>query len=424
MLTARLVIGLAMTVVLLGIAGARLRYLWRLGSAAQPIEPGRRTSTGEIAKAELVEVVAQRKLFQWTGAGLAHAAVFWGFCVLLLTIVEGFGSLFTPTFQLPVIGNWPALGFFEDLFALLCVAAIVAFTIIRIRQSPRTEGRKSRFFGSHLGPAWFVLFMIFNVVWTLLIARGAQINAQEVNTTDRLPFLRGAFASQWFASLLEPLGRHTNEILETVFLLLALAVLLGFTVFVTYSKHLHILLSLPNVGLARRPRALGALLPVYSSGKEVDFEDPGEDDLMGVGKVEDFTWKGLLDFGTCTECGRCQSQCPAWNTGKPLSPKVLMMTLRDHALAKAPYLTASEEARAGLTPEQQAVATLPLVGPTGYAVEDPLAAYTASGPVAVIDPDVLWSCTTCGACVEQCPVDIEHVDHIVDMRRHLSLIHI
>ena len=421
MLTARLVIGLAMTVVLLGIAGARLRYLWRLGSAAQPIEPGRRTSTGEIAKAELVEVVAQRKLFQWTGAGLAHAAVFWGFCVLLLTIVEGFGSLFTPTFQLPVIGNWPALGFFEDLFALLCVAAIVAFTIIRIRQSPRTEGRKSRFFGSHLGPAWFVLFMIFNVVWTLLIARGAQINAQEVNTTDRLPFLRGAFASQWFASLLEPLGRHTNEILETVFLLLALAVLLGFTVFVTYSKHLHILLSLPNVGLARRPRALGALLPVYSSGKEVDFEDPGEDDLMGVGKVEDFTWKGLLDFGTCTECGRCQSQCPAWNTGKPLSPKVLMMTLRDHALAKAPYLTASEEARAGLTPEQQAVATLPLVGPTGYAVEDPLAAYTASGPVAVIDPDVLWSCTTCGACVEQCPVDIEHVDHIVDMRRHQVL---
>ncbi len=112
--------------------------------------------------------------------------------------------------------------------------------------------------------------------------------------------------------------------------------LLGFTVFVTYSKHLHILLSLPNVALARRPRALGALLPVHSDGVPVDFMDPGEDDLMGVGKVEDFTWKGLLDFGTCTECGRCQCQCPAWNTDKPLSPKLLIMGLRDHALAKAP----------------------------------------------------------------------------------------
>ena len=88
-------------------------------------------------------------------------------------------------------------------------------------------------------------------------------------------------------------------------------------------------------------------MPVYSGGKAVDLEDPGEDDLMGVGKVEDFTWKGLLDFGTCTECGRCQSQCPAWNIDKPLSPKLLVMTLRDHALAKGPWLTAAEEAREG-----------------------------------------------------------------------------
>ncbi|MCB1301505.1 MAG: hypothetical protein KDB28_09705, partial [Tetrasphaera sp.] len=124
------------------------------------------------------------------------------------------------------------------------------------------------------------------------------------NPDGPLKFLRGAFASQWIAQLFEPLGHRANEILETVFLLLGLAVLLGFTVFVTYSKHLHILASLPNVAYARRPRALGAALPVYSNGKEVDFEDPGEDDLMGVGKIEDFTWKGLLDFATCTECGR------------------------------------------------------------------------------------------------------------------------
>ena len=421
MATVRLVLGLGMTVVLLGIAGARLRFLYRIGASAQPIEPGRVGKTGDMARAEVVEVAGQRKLLRWTAPGLAHVAVFWGFTVLVLTIVEGFGALFSPTFQIPVIGNWPALGFVEDLFAVLCLLAVAAFTVIRLRESPQEHGRASRFFGSHLGAAWFTLFMIVNVVWTLMLARGAQINAQDVNTTDNLPFLRGAFVSQGFASLLEPLGQTANEVIETVALLLALAVLLGFTVFVTYSKHLHILFSLPNVALARRPRALGALLPVYSGGTAVDFDDPGEDDLMGVGKVEDFTWKGLLDFGTCTECGRCQSQCPAWNTDKPLSPKLLVMTLRDHALAKGPWLIAAEEARDGLGEGLTDLATVPLVGDTGYAADNPLGAYQPTGPGAVIDNDVLWSCTTCGACVEQCPVDIEHVDRIIDMRRYQVL---
>ncbi len=411
----RLVLGVLMTVALLGIAGRRLFFLYRLGSTGQPVEPGRRGRLGPTLRAELAEVAGQRRLLRWTAPGAAHAAVFWGFCVLLLTILEAFGSLFDPTFQIPVVGNWPVLGFVEDLFALLCLAAVLAFVAIRIREAPASGGRGSRFFGSHLGAAWFTLVMIANVVWTLLLTRGAQINAQEVNTTTHMRFLRGAFVSQWVASLLEPLGRDTNEIIETVALLVGLAVLLGFTVFVTYSKHLHILFSIPNVALARRPQALGALLPIYSGGTEVDFEDPGEDDLMGVGKIEDFTWKGLLDFGTCTECGRCQSQCPAWNTGKPLSPKVLMMSLRDHALAKAPYLLAAEGDSGG------PLADVPLVGSTGYAADAPLDAYTPTGPDAVIDADVLWACTTCGACVEQCPVDIEHVDHIVDMRRHQVL---
>src|SRR5205085_12416060 len=77
-----------------------------------------------------------------------------------------------------------------------------------------------------------------------------------------------------------------------------------------------------------------------SGGKPIDFTDHGDDDVFGVSQVEQFSWKGLLDFSTCTECGRCQSQCPAWNTGKPLSPKLLIMSLRDHAHAKAPYLLA------------------------------------------------------------------------------------
>ena len=161
-------------------------------------------------------------------------------------------------------------------------------------------------------------------------------------------------------------------------------------------------------------------------GKPVDFEnieELDEDAALGVGKVEDFTWKGLLDFTTCTECGRCQRQCPAWNTEKPLSPKMLVMALRDHAHAKAPYLLATEDGAGGAAgATTKALAELPLVGSTGYDITNPLGAYNPHGPDAVIDPDVLWSCTTCGACVEQCPVDIEHVDAIVDMRRYQVLI--
>ncbi len=218
-----------------------------------------------------------------------------------------------------------------------------------------------------------------------------------------LQFLKeGAFASQFFAKLLSPLEGLITAIrwVEAVATLLALGVLLGFTIFVVHSKHLHIGLSLINVAFARRPQALGATLPVYSGGKKVDFEDPGEDDLMGIGKIEDFTWKGLLDFGTCTECGRCQSQCPAWNTGKPLSPKILIMGLRDRALDKAPYILATKNDEGEPTsPVPAAAATeaeRPLIGPEG----DEAAVVDMHGikGEGVLPFDMLWSCTTCGAC--------------------------
>ena len=175
--------------------------------------------------------------------------------------------------------------------------------------------------------------------------------------------------------------------------------------------------------------ALGPLLPMTSGGKPIDFEDPDEDDVFGRGKIEDFTWKGMLDFTTCTECGRCQSQCPAWNTGKPLSPKMVIMDLRDHLYAKAPYLlgeqTASETAPDYdvLRPsDEQAWASgyARIEGTNDAQAHRPLVGTLEEG--GVIDPDVLWSCTNCGACVEQCPVDIEHIDHINDMRRYQVLI--
>ena len=177
-----------------------------------------------------------------------------------------------------------------------------------------------------------------------------------------------------------------------------------------YSKHLHIFLAPVNVLFSRRPNALGPLEPMRSGGKVLDFEEADPDtDVFGLGKIEDFTWKGLLDMGTCTECGRCQSQCPAWATGKPLSPKQVILDLRDHAFAKAPYLLADRRG--------------PGEAPGHASRRRPSARWSADEEAGgVIDPDVIWSCTNCGACVEECPVDIEHIDHIDGMRRHQVLI--
>jgi Fe-S oxidoreductase len=405
----RIIVGLVLTVAAFAIAGRRVWWLKRLALSGQPA-PERlefaRAHPGTDAEAQLTEVVGQRKLLKWTVPGMAHAATFWGFIVLVLTIIEAYGSLFQRTFSIPGIGQWAAIGFIEDLFAVGVLCGLVTFTIIRIRNNPHKEGRRSRFFGSHTRAAWVVLSMISAVIITLLIYRGAQEN------TGVFPYEHdGAwpFASWLIGKALHPLGYGVNSVLEVVFLLANLAVIMVFLVVVTYSKHLHIGLAPLNIMFSRRPNALGPLEPMRSNGKVLDFEEADPDtDVFGIGKIEDMTWKGLLDLGTCTECGRCQSKCPAWATDKPLSPKQIILDLRDHAFAKAPYLLASESEREHLPEDVLAEAGRPLVG----TLEEN----------GVIDPEALWACTNCGACVNECPVDIEHIDHINGMRRHQVLV--
>jgi Fe-S oxidoreductase len=398
-------VGLALTAIALAVAGRRLWWLKRLAFTGQPA-PERvaavRAHPGRDVETQATEVIGQRKLLKWSVPGAAHAATFWGFIVLLLTIIEAYGNLFSRTFAIPGIGHWAFIGFIEDLFAVGVLAGIATFTVIRLRNNPSREGRKSRFFGSHTRAAWVVLGMIFLVIATLLLYRGAQIN------TGVFPYKHGAFASEIVGHWLHPLGTGVNSVLEVVFLLGQIAVVMAFAVIVVYSKHLHIALAPLNVLFSRRPNALGPLEPMRSNGKVLDFEEADPDtDVFGLGKIEDFSWKGLLDMATCTECGRCQSQCPAWATGKPLSPKQVILDLRDHAFAKAPYLlAASDDEREKLPDDVKKEAERPLVGKDG----------------GVIDPDVIWSCTNCGACVEECPVDIEHIDHIDGMRRHQVLI--
>jgi Fe-S oxidoreductase len=429
----RLVLGLAMTVAALAIAGRRVHYLYRLISSGQAA-PGRLDGIGQRAKDQLREVFGQRKLLQWSVPGLAHFFTFWAFIVLAATILEAYGALFDRDFAIPVVGHWALLGFLEDFFAVAVLVSLATFAVIRLKQAPARKQRDSRFYGSHTGAAWLVLFMIFNVIWTLLLYRGAQIN------TGVFPFQDAGwwcFASKATAEVLEPLGEDANEVLETVGILLQIGVVLGFLVLVVYSKHLHIFIAPLNVLTKREPKALGPLLPMMVDGKPIDFENVDEldeDTAFGRGKVEDFTWKGMLDFATCTECGRCQSQCPAWNTGKPLSPKLVIMDLRDHLFAKGPAILGADGKAVTGVDEAGPEAAKPGaahhgVPESGFGrvpgsgqpqVDRPLVGTAEEG--GVIDPDVLWSCTTCGACVEQCPVDIEHVDHILDMRRFQVLV--
>jgi Fe-S oxidoreductase len=437
-MTAVLVIGLLMTAIALPLAARRVSWIYRLIASGQPA-PDRvenvRQRTAAAVKTQFVEVLGQRKLLKWTVPGIAHFFVFWAFLILATVYLEAYGSLFQEGFAIPVVGHWGVLGFAQDFIAVMGLFGIIAFAVIRVKNSPARLGRGSRFQGSHLGGAWLTLFMIFNVIWTMFLFRGAGV------ATGNFPYGNAAFASHAAGRAIEPLGESVVTLLEHIGLLLHIGVMLVFLIFVLHSKHLHIFVAPINVMFGRRPIALGAAKELIVAGTPFSMEEIDELDegaSLGVGRAEDFTWKGLLDFTTCTECGRCQSQCPAWNTEKPLSPKLLIMGLRDHANAKAPYMQAlakvggdREKVPAGVTavpayhghpaPEGLSWDDVSLIGDTGYD-GDSLAAYAPTGPGAIIDTDVLWSCTTCGACVEQCPVDIEHVDHIIDMRRYQTLI--
>ncbi|HXL60422.1 MAG TPA: (Fe-S)-binding protein, partial [Mycobacterium sp.] len=428
----RLIIGLLMTAVVLVFAAKRVLWLTNLIRSGQKTsdEHGRKDHLDTRITTQIKEVFGQTRLLKWSIPGIAHFFTMWGFFILASVYLEAYGVLFNPKFAIPFIGHWNALGFIQDFFAVAVLLGITTFTIIRLRSEPKQHGRESRFYGSHTGGAWLILFMIFNVIWTYALFRGSAV------VNENLPYGWGAFFSHGMGALLSPLGIQTNELIETVALLLHIGVMLIFLLIVLHSKHLHIGLAPVNVTFKRLPNALGPLLPMESKGEPIDFEDPAEDAVFGRGKIEDFTWKGYLDFTTCTECGRCQSQCPAWNTGKPLSPKLVIMNLRDHMFAKAPYILGDKDipgddsvgkelksAEGGfIETKRDEEHHVPESGFERVPADSPQQATRPLVGTAeqggVIDPDVLWSCTTCGACVEQCPVDIEHIDHIVDMRRY------
>jgi Fe-S oxidoreductase len=389
-------------------AVGRFLSTFRLGrpDPTRSERPGRRTAT--LVK----EFLGHTRMSRLPIVAAAHWFVMVSFGLLFLTLVTAFGQLFSPAWALPLIGHFFLLEWLIEVIAWLSLAGILTLIAIRQRNHPRRLAKRSRFYGSTFWQAYYVEATILGVVICVITLRALEYalgrNTGESSATA-FHYPLTAWIGAGFSGT-ESSIKTGIIIVAAIKILISVAWLITISLQPTMGVAWHRFLAFFNIWFKREASgrtALGALRPMMIDGKPIDFEaieELDEDATLGVATITDFSWKGLLDFTTCTECGRCQSQCPAWNTEKPLSPKLLMMGLRDHAYAQAPYLTAAGRA-ASETTEGPEPTNVPLVQVGG-----------------VVDPDVLWSCTTCGACVEQCPVDIEHVDHIVDMRRYQVLI--
>ncbi|WP_018684349.1 (Fe-S)-binding protein [Actinokineospora enzanensis] len=394
---------------------ARMVAVIRLG---QP-DPTRNGPFWPRLRTLVKEFAAHTRMNKFRHVGPWHWLVMWGFLIGSAALFEAYGEVFVPSWGWPILDHWSLWHLLMELLGLGTIVGGLALVLIRQRNHPRRADRMSRFQGSNFWQAYFVEAVVILEGVGILGVRAGKAALPDVEAVPTW----AAFVTDPIAHLL-PASPNLVSVLAFIKLMGAMVWVYVVAKYMTMGVAWHRFSAFFNIYFKREADggvALGALRPMMSDGKPLDFEeaDP-EKDVFGAGKVEDFTWKGWLDFTTCTECGRCQSQCPAWNTGKPLSPKLVITQLRDHAYAKAPYLLAGGR-------RDMAGDEVGLTGDNPYAGIDVLAIAESERALigddgGVIDPEVLWSCTTCGACVEQCPVDIEHVDHIVDMRRYQVLI--
>ena len=344
----------ALTLVAVVLFGVKAREIYALINRGQA-DPTRSNNKGRRFAWMTHEILSHTKMMRFSPSGIAHWFVMVGFVTLFGSLVQAYGEVITPSFRLPLIGNWFVYRGFVVGIAGLTGVGIIVLMKVRLWNMWFRKGRKNRFLGSVTWRGLYVELTILVVV--------ACIFTLQFSHNDKV--IMWAAAIKIFVSM-------------AWFIVVALNLTMGVA--------WHRFLAPFNIYFQRNPDkrpSLGAVPEMLSHGKPINFEDPSEDDVFGIGKAADISWKGLLDMASCTECGRCQSQCPTWHTDKPLSPKLLIMAMRDHALTKV-------ESDAPMS--------------------------------SVISSDVLWSCTSCGACVQECPVDIEHVDHIMNMRRYQVLV--
>ncbi|MBP3088407.1 (Fe-S)-binding protein [Corynebacterium sp. sy017] len=373
-------------------AGAKIYRLIRSGTATTPRtnQPVRRLAT------MLRKVFFHTELARKPLVAAAHWLVMIGFIGGSLVLFEAYIQVFAPHSGWWLLHEWPVYHFCEELLAVGTIVGIGCLMVIRAT-SP------ARFYGSNSRAAVFVELVVLIEGLGMLLVKAAKIATYGGGS------VWADFLSRYIALLL-PASATLVSVFALIKLLSAMIWLGAVAHYINWGVAWHRFLAFFNIFFRRNPDgspALGALTPMLWKGKALTLDTLAELDegtldkdnkdnadkanhveptepTLGTGTLADGSWKMLLDATTCTECGRCQEQCPAWNTQKPLSPKLLMTDIRD----------------AATTNTHANVDVLKLVGES-----------------AIINPDALWSCTHCGACVEQCPVDIEHIDHVANLRR-------
>jgi Fe-S oxidoreductase len=417
----------------MSLGASALRWRKLFGEMRRTKRSERRTDhPAARVRAFFVYVVAQGRLLRWPFAGVLHAFIFWGFVVLLTAIAQGIVEGLWQGFRFDELPGSGAIAFLQDLFFFVVICGIAMAMFNRLVINP------TRFRGSHRRDA----ILILSWIAVLLIC-------MELNYAARIAEGAPEALGQWrpiasaLSSIFRPLGSGSDAliVIQSIFFWAHLMLVFGFLVYLGYSKHLHIITSIPNV-LLKNEQPKGALRSI-----DIDAVMNAEneaDQHFGAGALEHFSWKDMLDLYTCTECGRCQTHCPAYNTGKPLSPKTLITDLRDLAYenlaggygatkhdAHVAQGSAGEGADSAVMwtsgdHHPGAAHDVPGHFQPSWLSPDQVAAAVPDGAMrpligGTILEETLWSCTTCGACMDQCPVLIEHVPKIMDMRRHLVL---
>ncbi len=348
----------------------RQRYrILRLGKPEnRPAQPWARLQS------LLIYVLGQKKVLAEPYPGIMHLFSFWGFLVLALGEVQLVGERLFEGFSLPLIGQSPLFYMVQDLFALLVLIGVAMAAWRRYVIKPDRLDKNTE--------AAVILILITGVIITLFALGGFQ-GALEGSGRLHLTLVAGPLAG-WLAGLGWRPG--VLQAFYGAFWWAHVLIILGFLVFIPYSKHLHLLASPFNVYFR-------SLAPMGQMLQPLDFS---VDQELGVNRIDGFTWKQLLDCYSCTQCGRCQDNCPAYLSGRPLSPKKLINKLKDHLLEQGQIL-----ARPGAQ-------VLPAAGDQALIGN-------------IFTEKEIWSCTTCGACQYNCPVFNEHVPKVVDLRRFLAM---
>jgi Fe-S oxidoreductase len=363
---------------------------------------------------------AQLKMPKYASAGFAHYLIFTGFATLLLRTIILVGRGFDESFYLFILDpQGPdallrALGYgyniLKDVVVLGVIAGVGAFMYFRL--IPKLSRLA---YGWH---AWVVLSVIGTMMVMDIVADGGMVLSHAIHrggdvaaNINEIGNATGENLGRVLALLLHGVGVSSASTAHTiggVGLWVHVFLVFAFLNYLPYGKHFHVITALINV-FTRNLDPPGRLKPMAESSDKLlesmaaAMEQPDPTAArVGVGRMDHFTWKALLDFYTCTECGRCSDNCPAHRTGKLLSPKHLTIDLRDHLYEK-----------------QNEVFSHDTYGEDG---QGPKPIFDLNLVPDVIHPDVIWACTTCRACEEQCPVMITYVDKIVDMRRNLVMV--